>query len=106
VSMPVLRYFGWVGSFLPALHFVANWPFLSRLPARHYPTCPRATRLAFGSIRIINGLPLFHAEASSEAASQAETCSASTGSVDLAGLYPAVAPTGLTMATAIHLPAR
>ena len=58
MSMPVLRYFGWVGSFLPALHFVANWPFLSRLPARHYPTCPRATRLAFGSIRIINGLTI------------------------------------------------
>jgi len=115
--MPVLRYFGWVGSFLLALLFVANRLFPEPIARASLSDVPLRDKIG---IRIHSDhkwpervvmdttmtMPSLHAKANSEAASRAETFPASTGSVHLAGLHPAAAPASLTMATAIHLPAR
>jgi len=50
--MPLLQYFGWVGSFLVAVLFAANW-CCSPAIAPMFPSIRRSTS---GSIRTINGL--------------------------------------------------
>ena len=115
--MPVLRYFGWIGSFLLALLFVASWLFPEPIAHASVSDVPLRDKIV---IRIHSdhkwpekvvldtamATPPFRTETNSEVASQAETFSARTGIAHLAGLHPAAVPASLTKGNTIHLPAR
>jgi len=54
--MPLLQYFAWMGGFLLAALFAANWCYCPPEAASHRSDIPLTQKINIRIIRIINGL--------------------------------------------------